>query len=129
MKVVSPALKSWVELVEKSLLIVSTSIIILTTAYRGADFLESKANQTDAQKQEIVQRTAAIDLMTSTYTNLLSQINEDIKLLDEKMVEEIWKDSIGWNKFLAIREAKVQDRNSLLQSLGGEVVRLKEAKK
>jgi len=126
---VSPELKSWVELVEKSLLIISTSIIILTAAYQGAEFLASKTKQADAQKQEIIQRTAAIDLMTSTYTRLLSQLDEDIKKLDEKMGSEVWKDSIGWEKFSAIREAKVSDRNSLLQSLGAQVVQLKEAEK
>nr|WP_019366912.1 hypothetical protein [Pseudomonas luteola] len=129
MREVSPELKSWVELVEKSLLIISTSIIILTAAYQGAEFLASKTKQADAQKREIVQRTAAIDLMTSTYTRLLSQLDEDIKKLDEKMGSEVWKDSIGWEKFSAIREAKVNDRNSLLQSLGAQVVQLKEADK
>ena len=129
MREVSPELKSWVELVEKSLLIISTSIIILTAAYQGAEFLASKTKQADAQKQEIIQRTAAIDLMTSTYTRLLSQLDEDIKKLDEKMGSEVWKDSIGWEKFSAIREAKVSDRNSLLQSLGAQVVQLKEAEK
>lgn len=129
MRGVSPEFKSWVELVEKSLLIISTSIIILTAAYQGAVFIASKTKQADAQKQEIVQRTAAIDLMTSTYTRLLSQLDEDIKKLDEKMGGEVWKDSIGWEKFSAIREAKVKDRNSLLQSLGAQVVQLKEAEK
>lgn len=129
MRGVSPEFKSWVELVEKSLLIISTSIIILTTAYQGAEFLTSKTQQADAQKQEIVQRTAAIDLMTSTYTRLLSQLDEDIKILDEKMGGEVWKNSFGWEKFSAIREAKVKDRNSLLQSLGTQVVQLKEAEK
>ena len=129
MKEVSPAFKSWIELVEKSLLIISTSIIILTAAYQGAGFLASKTKQTDAQKQEIFQRTAAIDLMTSTYTRLLSQLDENIKELDEKMSSEVWKDSYGWEKFSAIREAKVKDRNSLLQSLGTQVVQLKEAEK
>ena len=129
MKDVSPELKSWVELVEKSLLIISTSIIILSAAYQGSDFLASKTEQTNANKQEIVQRTAAIDLMTSTYTRLLSQLDHDIKALDEKMGGEIWKDSIGWQKFSAIRDYKVKDRNSLLQSLGAQVVHLKEAEK
>lgn len=129
MREVSPELKSWVELVEKSLLIISTSIIILTAAHQGAEFIASKTKQADAQKQEIVQRTAAIDLMTSTYTRLLSQLDEEIKKLDEKMGSEAWKDSIGWEKFSAIREAKVNDRNSLLQSLGAQVVQLKEAEK
>jgi hypothetical protein len=44
LKEVSPELKSWVELVEKGMLIISTSIIILTAAYQGADFLTSKTN-------------------------------------------------------------------------------------
>jgi hypothetical protein len=42
MKLVSPALKSWVELVEKLLLIISTSIIILTAAYKGGVLITSK---------------------------------------------------------------------------------------
>lgn len=129
MRGVSPELKSWVELVEKSLLIISTSIIILTSAYQGNDFIESKIKQTEAQKLEIVQRTTAIELLTSTYTRLLSQLDEDIKVLDEKMSNEVWKDSYGWVKFSAIREAKVKDRNSLLQSLGTQVVQFKEAEK
>lgn len=129
MKEVSPAFKSWVELIEKGLLIISTSIMVLTAAYQGADFLSSKTNQADAQKQEIIQRTAAIDLMTSTYTRLLTQLDNDIKELDEKMGNEVWKDTVGWEKFSAIREAKVKDRNSLLQSLGMQVVQLKEAEK
>lgn len=129
MKEVSPELKSWVELIEKSLLIISTSIVILTATYKGADFLASKTEQADAQKAEIVQRTAAIDLMTSTYTQLLTQLDQDIKDLDEKMGGEVWKDSVGWEKFSAIRESKVRDRNALLQSLGQQVVQLKQAEK
>lgn len=129
MKQVPPELKSWVELIEKSLLIISTSIVILTAAYKGADFLASKTEQADAQKAEIVQRTAAIDLMTSTYTQLLTQLDQDIKGLDEKMGGEVWKDSVGWEKFSAIRESKVKDRNALLQSLGQQVVQLKQAEK
>lgn len=129
MKEVSPELKSWVELIEKSLLIISTSIVILTAAYKGSDFLASKTEQADAQKEEIVQRTAAIDLMTSTYTQLLTQLDQDIKDLDVKMGGEVWKDTVGWEKFAAIRESKVKDRNALLQSLGQQVVQLKQAEK
>lgn len=127
MKEVSPALKSWVELLEKSLLIISTSIVILTAAYQGSDFLKSKTEQANAQKIEIKQRTEALDLMTSTYTTLLSKLDSEIQALDEKMGSEIWKDSVGWEKYSAIRQQKVSDRNALLQSLGKQVVQLKEA--
>lgn len=129
MKDVSPAFKSWVELIEKSLLITSTSIVILTAAFRGAEYLTSKVEQAEAQKQEIVQRTAAIDLMTSTYTKLLAQLDKDIKDLDEKLGGEVWKNSIGWEKYVTMREAKVKDRNALLQSLGSQIVQLKQAEK
>ena len=127
MKEVSPALKSWVELLEKSLLIISTSIVILTAAYQGSDFLNSKTEQADAQKIEIKQRTAALDLMTSTYTTLLSKLDSEIQALDEKMGSEVWKNSVGWEKYSAIRQQKVNDRNALLRSLGNQVVQLKEA--
>ncbi|EJL6894623.1 hypothetical protein O1E22_003376 [Vibrio cholerae] len=129
MKEVNPKLKSWLEVIEKSLLIISTSIAILTAAYKGAELLTSKNEQVKAVTNEVVERTKAVNLLTVTYSNLLSQLDKDIKDLDSKMGGEVWKDSIGWEKFEAIRQAKVNDRNALLQSLGGQVVQLKVAEK
>ena len=127
MKQASPELKSWIDLVHKSLLIVSTSIAILTAAFKGAEYLSSKAAQVNAAKEETIQRVEALEMLTSTYTSLLTQLDRDIKDLDEKMSGEVWKDSIGWEKFSAVREAKVRDRNALLQSLGSQIVQLKQA--
>lgn len=127
MKSAPPELKSWLELAEKALMVVSISIGIITAAYKGSEFLDAKSNEVKASQIQTEKRTEAISLMTSTYTSLLNQLNDEIKALDEKMGEEIWEDSVGWRKFKAIREAKVQDRNALLQSLGGQIVKLKEA--
>ncbi|ENM5736245.1 hypothetical protein DU972_003891 [Vibrio mimicus] len=129
MKEVNPQFKSWLEVIEKSLLIISTSIAILTAAYKGAELLTSKNEQVKAVTNEVVERTKAVNLLTVTYSDLLSQLDKDIKELDSKMGDEVWKDSIGWEKFEAIRQAKVNDRNALLQSLGGQVVQLKIAEK
>ncbi|EJL6311418.1 hypothetical protein H2659_18380 [Vibrio cholerae] len=129
MKEVNPQFKSWLEVIEKSLLIISTSIAILTAAYKGAELLTSQNEQVKAVTNEVVERTKAVNLLTVTYSDLLSQLDKDIKELDSKMGDEVWKDSIGWEKFEAIRQAKVNDRNALLQSLGGQVVQLKIAEK
>lgn len=128
-KQISPELKNWIEIIEKSLLIISTSIMIITATYNGASFLKSKTKQADAQRNEIKQRISAIDNMTSTYTQLLSQLDNEIKNLDNKMSEEIYKDSVNWKKYSAIRDEKVKDRNSLLNSLGNQIVQLKEAER
>ncbi len=113
----------------KSLLIISTSIAILTAAYKGAELLTSQNEQVKAVTNEVVERTKAVNLLTVTYSDLLNQLDKDIKELDSKMGDEVWKNSIGWEKFEAIRQAKVNDRNALLQSLGGQVVQLKIAEK
>lgn len=99
----------------------------MTAALKGAEYFSSKTAQVDAEKNETIQRVAALDLMTSTYTNLLNQADHDIKELDAKMGDEVWKNSYGWEKFAAIREAKVRDRNALLQSLGVQIVQMKQA--
>lgn len=129
MKLVSPALKSWVELVEKFLLIISTSIIILTAAYKGGVFITSKSEKTIAEKEETEKRTKVIDLMAETYTKSLTQLNSDIKNIDAKLEEQLGVGSYGWKQYSAIREEKVKDRNALLQLLGNQVVQLKQAEK
>ena len=129
MKLVSPALKSWVELVEKLLLIISTSIIILTAAYKGGVFITSKSEKTIAEKEETEKRTKVIDLMAKTYTESLMQLNSDIKSIDAKLEEQLGVGSYGWKQYSAIREEKVKDRNALLQLLGNQVVQLKQAEK
>lgn len=125
MKLVSPALKSWVELVEKFLLIISTSIIILTAAYKGGVLITSKSEKTIAEKEETEKRTKVIDLMAETYTKSLTQLNSDIKKIDAKLEEQLGVGSYGWKQYSAIREEKVKDRNALLQLLGNQVVQLK----
>lgn len=129
MKLVSPALKSWVELVEKLLLIISTSIIILTAAYKGGVLITSKSEKTIAEKEETEKRTKVIDLMAETYTKSLTQLNSDIKEIDAKLEEQLGVGSYGWKQYSAIREEKVKDRNALLQLLGNQVVQLKQAEK
>ncbi|HEJ0401571.1 hypothetical protein I5Q22_20020 [Serratia marcescens] len=129
MKLVSPALKSWVELVEKFLLIISTSIIILTAAYKGGVLITSKSEKTVAEKEETEKRTKVIDLMAETYTKSLTQLNSDIKKIDAKLEEQLGVGSYGWKQYSAIREEKVKDRNALLQLLGNQVVQLKQAEK
>ncbi|MBJ9284379.1 hypothetical protein I5487_02955 [Citrobacter freundii] len=129
MKLVSPVLKSWVELVEKFLLIVSTSIIILTAAYKGGVFITSKSEKTIAEKEETEKRTKVIDLMAETYASSLMQLNSDIKNIDTKLEEQLGVGSYGWKQYSAIREEKVKDRNALLQLLGNQVVQLKQAEK
>ncbi|AXC30304.1 MULTISPECIES: hypothetical protein [Raoultella] len=129
MKLVSPALKSWVELVEKFLLIISTSIIILTAAYKGGVLITSKSEKTIAEKEETEKRTKVIDLMAETYTKSLTQLNSDIKKIDAKLEEQLGVGSYGWKQYSAIREEKVKDRNALLQLLGNQVVQLKQAEK
>lgn len=129
MKLVSPALRSWVELVEKSLLIISTSIVILTASYKGGVFITSKSEKTIAEKEETEKRTKVIDLMAETYAKSLMQLNSDIKNIDTKLEEQLGVDSYGWKQYSAIREEKVKDRNALLQLLGNQVVQLKQAEK
>ncbi|HCR3981003.1 TPA: hypothetical protein OOF39_000414 [Kluyvera ascorbata] len=129
MKLVSPALRSWVELVEKSLLIISTSIVILTASYKGGVFITSKSEKTIAEKEETEKRTKVIDLMAETYAKSLMQLNSDIKNIDTKLEEQLGVGSYGWKQYSAIREEKVKDRNALLQLLGNQVVQLKQAEK
>ncbi|WNN73829.1 hypothetical protein RIN60_11130 [Kluyvera cryocrescens] len=129
MKLVSPALRSWVELVEKSLLIISTSIVILTASYKGGVFITSKSEKTIAEKEETEKRTKVIDLMAETYAKSLMQLNSDIKNIDAKLEEQLGVGSYGWKQYSAIREEKVKDRNALLQLLGNQVVQLKQAEK
>lgn len=129
MKLVSPALKSWVELVEKLLLIISTSIIILTAAYKGGVLITSKSEKTIAEKEETEKRTKVIGLMAETYTKSLTQLNSDIKKIDAKLEGQLGVGSYGWKQYSAIREENVKDRNALLQLLGNQVVQLKQAEK
>ncbi|HBE9177214.1 TPA: hypothetical protein KNH08_000045 [Serratia fonticola] len=129
MKSVSPELKSWIELLEKSLIIISTSIIILTAAYKGGILITSKSNKFIAEKQETEKRTEVINLMANTYATSLNQLDRDIKDIDIKLEQQLGVNSYGWEKYRAIREEKVKDRSSLLQSLGGQIVQLKQAEK
>lgn len=129
LKVVSPELKSWVELIEKSLLIISTIIIILTAAYKGGGLLASKSDKTIAEKDETEKRIEVINLMANTYTTLLVQLNDDIKEIDAKLEKQLSVDSYGWKQYSEIRKEKVNDRNALLQLLGNQVVQLKQAEK
>ncbi|CAI1942249.1 hypothetical protein [Serratia fonticola] len=123
MKSVSPELKSWIELWEKSLIIISTSIIILTAAYKRGILITSNSNKFIAEKQETEKRTEVINLMANTYATSL------IKDIDIKLEQQLGVNSYGWEKYRAIREEKVKDRSSLLQSLGGQIVQLKQAEK
>lgn len=121
----SAALKGWAELAYKGLLIAS----LIWGFFKGAALVEAKSHKANAEKAEITQRTEALMLLTSTYTKLLSDLDAEIQGIDKKMGDEMWKNSIGWEKLEAIRRAKMEDRAALLQSLGAQIVQMKQAEK
>lgn len=133
MNPVSENLKTWAQFIEKSLIIITLLIGICASSYKGVEFLTAKAGIAKAQKNKIDalidqenEKTKAIRLLTQTYTDLLKQLNIDLQDIDTEMRKEVFKNTVGWEKMASIREAKVNDRNQLLLTLGSQVVELKE---
>ena len=119
MKQVPEGLKSWVEFLEKTFLVVTLIVGLVTSGFKAKDYFS-------AQEKQVQAKTKTIDLLTNTYTDLIGTLNKEIAQLDEKMKDEVWKNSVGWEKFLAIREMKVKDRNELLHTLGVQIMELKK---
>ncbi|HDO1383676.1 TPA: hypothetical protein P2R06_001962 [Aeromonas veronii] len=110
------------EVIEKGLVSITLVFAIITSTYKGYEFLSLKSKETE-------KRTEAIELLTSSYVKSLSNLDHEIKDLDDKLANTIYKGSYDWDKFSAIRDAKARDRNSLLEKLGMQIVELKKAEK
>lgn len=110
------------EILEKALVSVTLMIAIITSTYKGYEFLSAKS-------QETMKRTESIEALTTAYTDLLKSLDSEIKALDEKLSNTIYKGSYDWEKFSAIRDAKSRDKMALLERLGAQIVELKKAEK
>lgn len=126
MKEVSPSLKSWLEVTEKALIVVTLVIAIGTSAYQGVAFLSAKKQQAVALTDEANKRREVLDRFADTYLAQLEAINEDIRKLDEELGKEIWKNTTGWDVKIALRMEKTKDRQEILQNLGNQILELKK---
>jgi hypothetical protein len=114
--------KTKLEILEKALVSVTLVFAIIASSYKGYEFLSAKSH-------EVVKRTEAIETLTTAYANSLKNIDNEIKELDEKLSNTIYKGSYDWDKFAAIRDAKSRDKAALLEKLGAQIVELKRAEK
>ena len=111
-----------IEIIEKALVSITLIIAIGSSGYKGYEFLSIKSKETK-------QRIATSEVLTKAYTESLTSIDLDIKELDKKLGETLYKGSYDWEKYLAIREAKSRDRATLLEKLGDQVVKVRQAEK
>lgn len=122
-------MKEKLEVLEKFLLVLTLIAGLAVSGWKGVEYLSAQSSIVKAkaiQEQEIGN---AQQLLTRTYSDLLTKLDEDIRKIDIKLEEESFEGTTGWGKYLSIRKAKVADRNQLLTLLGSQVTNIKNESK
>lgn len=116
-----------IEIFEKLLIVITLLGGIIVGANKGVEYLSATSAVVMAKAAQEQETANAQQLLTKTYTELLTKLDVDLREIDKKMNEELYDGTVGWDKLVIIRAAKVQDRNQLLLTLGEQVVNLKGA--
>ncbi|GGE42357.1 hypothetical protein GCM10007421_15620 [Halopseudomonas oceani] len=116
-------LEEWkvkLEILEKALVCLTLVLAIGGSGYKTVEFLGAKRIESET-------RTESIETLTKVYVESLNGVEADIRALDAKLAETVWKGSSDWDKLSAIRDARAKDRADLLEKLGAQIVQLKQA--
>ncbi|NTU50023.1 MAG: hypothetical protein HGA87_03890 [Desulfobulbaceae bacterium] len=114
--------KSWLDALEKLLIVIG----LLIALPKGCNFVVTKTEQSKAATQAIEARTKDSRLLAESYVNELKKLNDDIRVIDEKIEKEPWDTTEGAKKGYHLREEKVKDKQRLLESLGNQVIELRK---
>ena len=118
-------MKENIELIEKFLIVVTLIVGIIVSANKGVEYISAKSAIVSAKAAQEQETANAQQLLTKTYTKLLTNLDADLRELDVKLDKEVWEGTVGWDKLIIIRAEKVKDRNQLLLILGKQVVSFK----
>ncbi len=110
------------EIVEKALVCLTLVFAIGASSYKAVQFLSAKRAESQA-------KTEAVEALTKAYVDSLNSVEADVRVLDSKLAETVWKGSTDWDKLSAIRDGRAKDRTDLLEKLGAQIVDLKQAEK
>ncbi|MCS6236240.1 hypothetical protein G3495_14055 [Shewanella baltica] len=114
-------MKQTLEVIEKLLLVLTLILSVGASGWKGYEYISAKSLVVKAKAKQEQEIGNAQQLLTKTYAELLSNLDKDIRQIDSKLAEELYEGTVGWDKLLIIRKSKVEDRNHLLQQLGGQV--------
>lgn len=117
--------KSWIEVVEKLLLIITLIISISVSAYHGVGLLRAKTSEANALREEAVERKELLDALGDLYLKQLEQISVEIKAIDDELKLQPWKDTLAGENLMQIRLQKASDRQELLEKMGAQILELK----
>jgi len=118
-------MKEIIEIIEKLLIVITLIVSIAVSANKGIEYLSAKSAVVNAKAVQEQETANAQQLLTRTYTTLLTNLDNDLREIDKKLDEEIYDGTVGWEKLIIIRNEKVKDRNQLLLILGDQVVNMK----
>ena len=113
-------LRSWIEVAEKLLMIVTLSVGVV----KGFGYLSAKTEEAASVAQETKERTKTLGRMTQTYTKELEQTSKDIRDIDANLSTATVKNSVEWDRYQAIRLQKTQDKQNLLEEMGKQIIEL-----
>jgi hypothetical protein len=110
------------EIAEKALICITLVIAIGSSSYNAIEFLNAKRAESEAKAE-------SIEKLTEAYIASLNSVEADVRALDSRLAETVWKGSTDWDKLSAIRDTRAKDRSDLLEKLGAQIVELKKAEK
>jgi len=113
MKHVSNELKSWVELIEKFLLIITLFIGLIAGGFKAYDYLTVKIKNENSKNQ-------TFKLLMKEHQNIINNINAQISALDAEL-SNIKISSPLWESKKIVRQLKAEDRRILLFNLESQI--------
>ena len=113
MKPVPDGLKSWVELIEKSMLVGGLFIGLVASGYKGYEFL-SRKSENEASKGETYK------LLIGTHENLVRNLDAQVSALDAELAAMPLTSPL-WKAKESVRKMKAEDRRVLMFNLESQV--------
>jgi hypothetical protein len=118
-------MKEKLEILEKFIIVLTMVGGLIASTYKGYEYITAKTLVVEAKAAQEKEIGNAQQLLTKTYSDLLKNLDNDIRELDNRLEKEVYEGTIGWDKLNLIREQKVNDRNKLLTTLGEQVSNFK----